>query len=64
MIKGKINDDLNKIQVGTNIPLIEHPKEVLKKSEKWFWRRCDNKIVTVLSKWEVKISKMAALWPY
>ena len=51
--------DPNQNQVGTIRPLGEHPRQVLKKSEEWSWRRCDNRIVAVLSKRKIGISKMA-----
>ena len=42
----------------------EHPRQVSKNSDLQTRRRCDNKIVTVLSKGEYAKSKMAAVQPY
>ena len=68
---GKIQDgglcpylsvELNQIQAGTTRPLEDRPRQVLKNSEECSWRRFDNKIVTVLSKGEVTISKTKQIW--
>ena len=48
----------------TTRPLVEHLRQVYKKSDQWSRRRCDTKIVTVLSKGQLVILKMAAVWPY
>ena len=42
----------------------ETPRASLKKNEKWSRRRCDNEIVTVLSKGQIAILKMAAVQSY
>ena len=54
--------DRNHFRARTTRPLGEYLK--LKKSDQWSQRRCDNEIVTVLSKGQLAILKMAAVRQY
>ena len=56
--------DLCHFQVCTTRPLGEYLGQVLKKSDQWSRRRCDNEIVTVLSNEQLVILKMAGVQPY
>ena len=55
--------DQNHLRAETTRPLVEHLRQVSKKSDQWSWRRCDNKIAIVLR----AISDFkdgAAIWPH
>ena len=54
----------NQFKACTTRPLGEHLRQVSKKSNQWSRRRCDNEIVTVLSKGQIVILKMATVRPY
>ena len=56
--------DWNHFGADTTRLLVEHVRQVSKKSDQWSWRRCNNEIVTVLSKGQLAILKMAAVRPY
>ena len=56
--------DRNHFRMCTTRPLGEHLRQVLKKSDQWSLRRCDNKIVTVVNKGQTAILMMAIVWPY
>ena len=56
--------DRNHFRVNTIRPLGKHLRKFSKKSEYWRRRRCDNEIVTVLSKGQLVILKMAVVRPY
>ena len=56
--------DRNHFWACITIPLGEHLGRVSKKSDQWSRRRCDNETVTVLSKGQIAILKMAAIRPY
>ena len=63
---GKIQDGQHICQqTGTKFRLAQLdyleniPDKFWKKSGEWSWRRCDNKIIKMLSKREVETSKMA-----
>ena len=43
---------------------MEHLRQVSKRSDQWYLRRCDNEIVTGLSKRWIAILKMAVVRPY
>ena len=54
-------------RADTARPQGDHLRQVLKTSNQWSQRRCDNEIVTgviLLSKGQLAILKMAAVWPY
>ena len=49
----------NHCQVDTTRPLVEHLRQVSRKSDQWSRRRCDNEIVTVVNKGQIAIQR----WP-
>ena len=59
-----LSTDRNHFQACTTRPLGKHLGQVSKKSDPWSRRRCNNEIVTVLSKGQIAILKMAAVRPY
>ena len=56
--------DRNHFRACTTILLGEHLRQVSKKSDQWSRRRWDNELVTVLSKVQIVVLKMAAVRPY
>ena len=56
--------DRIQFRTDTTTPPVEYLWQVSKQSNKWSRRRCDNEIVTVLSKGQITILKMAAFRPY
>ena len=60
----KINDGCWQPYLWTTRPLGEHLGQVSKKSDQWSWRRCNNEIVSVLSKGQIAILNMAMVRQY
>ena len=56
--------DHNLFLVDISRLLVKHLRQVSKQSNQWSRRRCNNKIVTVLSKGQFRILKMVAVRPY
>ena len=56
--------DQNHFRACTTRPLGKHLRQVSKISYQWSRRRCDNEIVTVLSKGQIVILKIAAIQPH
>ena len=54
-----LSSDRNHFQADTTRPLVEHPRQVSRKSDQWSLRRCDKETVTVLNKGHLAIQK----WP-
>ena len=59
-----LSTDRSHFRACTIRPLGEQFGQVSKKSDQWSWRSCDNEIVTVLSKGQIEILKMAAVRQY
>ena len=45
-----LSSDPNQFRVDTTRPLVEHLRQVSRKSDQWSRKRCDNEIVTVLNR--------------
>ena len=56
--------DRNHFRMDTTRPLVEHLRQISKKPDQRSRRECDNEIVTVLSKGQLTILKMAAVRQY
>ena len=59
-----LSSDRNHFRTCITRPLGEHPRQVSKRSDQWCRGRYNNEIVTVLSKGQIVILNMAAVWPY
>ena len=59
-----LSTDQNHFQACTTRALGKHLGQVSKKCDQWSRSRCDNKIVTVLSKGQIATFKMATVRPY
>ena len=56
--------DRDRFRADTTTLLVKHIRQVFKNSDVWSRRRCDNEIVTVLSKGQLAVLKMAAVRPH